>query len=67
MTVTADKDKCLRCGGCVGVCPVTALHLGEHGIACSGKCTNCGICVQFSPVGALRLAQAKPAPVGLKK
>jgi ferredoxin len=57
MVVTADKDKCLRCGGCVGVCPVAALCLSEHGIACSEKCNNCTICVQFCPVGALSLTK----------
>lgn len=57
MTVTADKEKCLRCGGCVGVCPVAALHLGEHGIECSSKCTDCSACVQFCPVGALQLVK----------
>ena len=59
MTVTADKDKCLRCGGCVGVCPVAALRLTEHGIECSSRCTNCMACVQFCPVGALKLSGGK--------
>lgn len=59
MAVTADEDRCLRCGGCVGVCPVAALRLSEHGIECSGKCTNCQICIGFCPVGALRLAGRK--------
>ncbi|MCK4335375.1 MAG: 4Fe-4S binding protein, partial [Candidatus Aenigmarchaeota archaeon] len=27
MVVTADKEKCLRCGGCVAVCPKLALDL----------------------------------------
>jgi ferredoxin len=55
MVVSADKNKCLRCGGCVGVCPFAALYLSEHGIDCNEKCTNCTICVQFCPVGALKL------------
>jgi ferredoxin len=59
MVVTADKDKCLRCGGCVGVCPVAALYLSEHGIVCNEKCTNCTICVQFCPVGALSITKKK--------
>lgn len=56
MVVTADKEKCLRCGGCVAVCPKLALDLTEHGIACDPeKCINCGICVKFCPVEALSL------------
>jgi len=67
MVATADKDKCLRCGGCVGVCPVAALHLGEHGIECSAKCTKCSLCVQFCPVGALKLIQTSSGALRLDK
>lgn len=56
MAVKADKEKCLRCGGCVSVCPQMALDLQEHGIVCdSEKCVDCGICVKFCPVEALSL------------
>jgi len=56
MSVVADKNKCLRCGGCVGVCPHLALDLKEHGIVCDAeKCVSCGICVKFCPVEALSL------------
>ncbi|MEM5798408.1 MAG: 4Fe-4S binding protein [Candidatus Aenigmatarchaeota archaeon] len=52
----ADKGKCLRCGGCVAVCPVLAIHLTEHGIEIdSKKCIKCGKCVAFCPVGALKI------------
>lgn len=56
MSVVADKEKCLRCGGCVAVCPKLALDLTEHGIVCDPKkCIDCGICVKFCPVEALSL------------
>lgn len=56
MVVTVDKEKCLRCGGCVAVCPKLALDLTEHGIACDPeKCIDCEICVKFCPVEALSL------------
>lgn len=56
MVAIADKNKCLRCGGCVGVCPKLALDLTEHGIVCDAKrCINCAACVQFCPVEAMRL------------
>jgi len=48
-------ERCLRCGGCVGVCPLSALSLGEHGIACSDKCNNCKICLNFCPMGAIKM------------
>ena len=53
--IEVDRKKCLRCSGCVGVCPVSALTLREHGIECSEECTKCRICVNFCPVGAIRL------------
>jgi ferredoxin len=51
--IQADKNKCTRCGGCVGVCPVSALTLTEHGLECSEKCVDCGNCINFCPMGAL--------------
>jgi len=56
--IRADEKKCLRCGGCVAVCPQNALKLTEHGISCDKeKCTKCKICVQFCPVGALDIEE----------
>ncbi len=58
--IKADKKLCLRCSGCVGVCPQSALKLTEHGIECDPeRCVECGICVSFCPVGALRLEKGK--------
>ncbi len=49
-----NRDKCLYCGGCVGVCPSQALELDETRLQVDDKkCTKCGICVKFCPVGAL--------------
>ncbi len=53
--IKTDPELCLRCGGCVGVCPQDALSLSENGISCSEKCTSCRICVNFCPVGAIEL------------
>ena len=56
MAVKVDSGKCLRCGGCVAVCPHIALDLKEHGIVCEAKkCIDCGICVNFCPVEALAI------------
>jgi ferredoxin len=56
MGVLVDTEKCISCGGCVGVCPVKALELIAKFPACDySKCTNCNICVQFCPVKALEL------------
>ena len=51
-----DKNKCLSCGACVGVCPVLALELKENGIENdSDKCTLCGICQKACPVKAIKV------------
>ena len=56
--IESDKSLCLRCGGCVAVCPFDALNLTEHGIECDGeKCTDCRTCTNFCPVKALRLKE----------
>jgi ferredoxin len=50
-----NRDKCVRCAGCVSVCPVAALSFTEQsGITndCE-KCTKCGICAKFCPAGAI--------------
>ena len=54
--IKADRDLCLRCGGCVGTCPQAALTLTEHGIECDKeKCNRCKTCVMFCTVNALEL------------
>ncbi len=56
--IKTDSAKCLRCSGCVGVCPKSALTLTEHGIQCDSRCVNCRACVNFCPVGAISLLDA---------
>jgi|GEM_PF-475594 len=53
--IDSEKSKCLRCSGCVGVCPRSALTLTEHGIVCDSRCNNCKICINFCPMGAISL------------
>ena len=58
MTWSVDVKKCLRCGGCVGVCPQNALELTEHGLKVDKeKCILCGICMKFCPVAAIAVSK----------
>ncbi|MFQ6056789.1 MAG: DUF362 domain-containing protein [Methanosarcinales archaeon] len=50
-----DKEKCIRCGGCVAVCPVGALELKENIIHDKEKCTLCGLCEKACPVNAIKV------------
>lgn len=52
-----NRDKCMRCTGCVGICPVGALTFDEsRGIVIDEeKCIHCGLCEKFCPVGAIKV------------
>ncbi len=47
MPVEVNKEVCVGCGACVGVCPVGAIQLGEDGLAESDPdvCVDCGACI----------------------
>lgn len=55
MPVTVDKDNCIGCGACVGVCPVSALSLDDEGKSgCDESvCISCLSCVGACPVSAI--------------
>ena len=55
MPVTVDKDVCIGCGACTGVCTVTALSLDENGKSqCDeATCIDCHTCIGTCPVGAI--------------
>ncbi len=56
MVARCNRDLCIHCGGCVGVCPVSAIDLREYRIEIDPKkCIDCGTCVKFCPVRALSL------------
>ncbi len=56
MVWSIDKEKCLRCGACVSVCPFIALNMNEHGLKNDKeKCTLCGICQRICPVAAIKV------------
>ncbi|MEM7813356.1 MAG: 4Fe-4S binding protein [Candidatus Aenigmatarchaeota archaeon] len=54
MTWALDKSKCLKCGGCVAVCPVGALELVNFPEV-SSKCTSCQTCQWTCPVRAIKV------------
>jgi ferredoxin len=50
-----DNKICLRCGGCISVCPFAALELKENVILDEELCTLCGICEKACPVSAIKV------------
>jgi NAD-dependent dihydropyrimidine dehydrogenase PreA subunit len=55
MAVKVNREKCLTCVGCVGVCPQNSLDYIGKRILADENCNECGICVKFCPVGALSI------------
>ena len=55
MPVTVDKEMCIGCGACEGVCPTGSIVLGEDGKAGVNEetCVDCGACVGTCPVSAI--------------
>ncbi len=51
-----DRDACISCAGCVGLCPHFALDMYQIDLQIfQEKCTYCNICVSVCPVGALKI------------
>lgn len=67
-----DRDLCLSCGLCTGVCPFGALSL-QNGVAAVDEslCMGCGVCEAQCPEGALTLrrdtARGEPLDISVLK
>ena len=57
MAWNIDSKKCMKCGGCVSVCPFAALELKEEIMNDRKLCTLCGICEKACPVDAIKVAK----------
>jgi 4Fe-4S ferredoxin len=57
MTWNINVNRCLRCGGCVSVCPVAALELRDNVVRDEKLCTLCGVCDKACPVEAIKVTK----------
>jgi len=58
--IEVNKNLCIYCGACVGVCPVMANRLRETWVEHDPqKCIDCGICPKACPVAAITLHKGK--------
>ena len=53
--IRIDRNKCIRCGACVGVCPKNALRLRDVIVVDNNLCIECGTCAKACPANAITL------------
>jgi NAD-dependent dihydropyrimidine dehydrogenase PreA subunit len=54
--ITVDREKCNKCGTCVEMCPMDALHFGHSGypyMRYRDDCWYCDVCVFMCPRKAI--------------
>lgn len=53
-----NKNLCIGCGSCLGVCPVGAISMvdGQANINYN-KCIGCKMCENICPVGAIKIVK----------
>jgi len=50
-----NKDQCVGCGACVGVCPNEAITLSDTADVDASKCVACGACVSTCPTESIAI------------
>ena len=61
LKIHLHKDKCIRCGRCIGRCPHMAFSADEYGYPLfdSKRCENCYRCIHHCPKMALSLSRRR--------
>ncbi|MDP4145585.1 MAG: ferredoxin family protein [Bacillota bacterium] len=57
MSIKIDKDKCVRCGKCLEVCPGSLIYKDENGkayIKYENNCWGCTACLKECGVHAIK-------------
>ena len=57
--VNVDVDKCIGCGECVDVCPVSVYEMegGKSVVVSPDECIGCESCVEICPEGAITVEE----------
>ena len=53
MAYKINQEKCIKCGACIGACPVEAISFKEGKVVINKEiCISCGTCEAVCPQGA---------------
>ena len=55
MAAKVDREKCVGCEACVGVCPVGTIAIVDGAAKVGDECIECGACVGECPSEAISL------------
>jgi NAD-dependent dihydropyrimidine dehydrogenase PreA subunit len=66
-TLLYDRDRCIGCGMCAGVCPhgVFAVEHGKAQVVLRDACMECGACARNCPVFAIDVDAGVGCAAGL--
>lgn len=65
---TVNKDKCVGCKKCIGVCPKEAISLEEKkSFIDKAKCIGCGECMTVCPVKAIEMNTKEESLIFIEK
>ena len=55
MAAKVNEEKCIGCGACVGVCPISAITMEDSKAIISDDCIECGACASACSQEAITL------------
>ena len=62
MAVKVDQEKCIKCGTCKNLCPMSVytqdIKTGNM-IPDNSRCVSCGLCINMCPVGGISFVEEK--------
>ena len=53
--ICLDKDLCVKCGECAGICPEGAIDMAEYPVVDDSKCIRCYACYEVCEYNAVKI------------